>query len=656
MAPKGSKQLRLFGRSIRAAVDKAIKLRAQLRSIPIRDIGDVDAMAALDGESRQTLLIPQLLANSVVGVFLTEALEKQRSARLQTIEALADAATSGTRPAIERLQRDSLSDLAHDVSESRANHPFHWPLEFPEVFQTAYEGFDAIIGNPPFGEGDLISDNFRRAIDASLGSSASNVVGRDKKTSKLNFVSMFIMLSQKIGGKHAHIGLVCPKTILRNERYWKVRSSFCAHSRLKEVVNFPPDAFRSASVETCAIILKNGRPLKESDEYFVSDLSGKPSEKICINASSVVVDPKHMIRVEASSDALELIAKMDAQVAVLSDFYETRDGINPGRKDFRPILLAKKVDNKVIPLCADDTSNRIDRAYTQSEMYDPNVHKRTLNGRDFEAFGSINWNGAFVRYKQKLAYIEEYFVKGTRWSAQLRQLENYDRPEKVISRQTANTLIATLDTDRYFPLNTVHSHFPKSEESPYSCKFLLGVLNSRLLRFYYQKKSEETGKVFPQVHISALRKLPLPINLSDQDSAEISKIVDSLLLDPLDEQALSHLNQKVYALYDLEERERLMVEEEFSGAAGTNSALSPRISQRLLAAELGEVGGADSAAVVIADLLLKKGSWLSKSDIIQMSGVEPNKWNAAIKDLLSRGIVERQGERRGARYRFTKDD
>src|SRR5690606_7341978 len=28
--------------------------------------------------------------------------------------------------------------------------PFHWPLEFPEVFQNANSGFDAIIGNPPF--------------------------------------------------------------------------------------------------------------------------------------------------------------------------------------------------------------------------------------------------------------------------------------------------------------------------------------------------------------------------------------------------------------------------------------------------------------------------------------------------------------------------
>ena len=29
--------------------------------------------------------------------------------------------------------------------------PFHWPLEFPEVFARSNPGFDAVVGNPPFG-------------------------------------------------------------------------------------------------------------------------------------------------------------------------------------------------------------------------------------------------------------------------------------------------------------------------------------------------------------------------------------------------------------------------------------------------------------------------------------------------------------------------
>jgi len=38
--------------------------------------------------------------------------------------------------------------------------PFHWSLEFPEVFYRERSGFDAIVGNPPFMGGTKISESF----------------------------------------------------------------------------------------------------------------------------------------------------------------------------------------------------------------------------------------------------------------------------------------------------------------------------------------------------------------------------------------------------------------------------------------------------------------------------------------------------------------
>lgn len=157
MAPKGSKQLRLFGRSIQAAVDRAIELRTGLRSIPIRDIGDVDAMAALDAESRQALLLPQAVADAFVGIILAEARATERTDRLQALEALADAAANGNESAIDRMRCDALTDLRIDAPDGLPRAPFHWPLEFPEAFTSERGGFDAFIGNPPFIGGKRIS-------------------------------------------------------------------------------------------------------------------------------------------------------------------------------------------------------------------------------------------------------------------------------------------------------------------------------------------------------------------------------------------------------------------------------------------------------------------------------------------------------------------
>ena len=150
MKPDGAAQLRLFGRTIRSAVDKALTLRSQLRSMPIRDIGDVEAMAALDAQSRNELALPTLIADAFVGILLAEDRASDRTTRIEALAALADASASGGTPAAEKLQRDASADLTKDSPDWTARHPFHWPLEFPEVMDRENRGFDAIVGNPPF--------------------------------------------------------------------------------------------------------------------------------------------------------------------------------------------------------------------------------------------------------------------------------------------------------------------------------------------------------------------------------------------------------------------------------------------------------------------------------------------------------------------------
>lgn len=150
MNPTGKAQLRLFGRTIRTAVDKALELRARLRARPIRDIHDVEAMAALDVLSRKELALPSIIADAFVGIVLAEERAGDRSARTEGLAALADAATNGDTTANERLIRTALQDLAKGTQSSLPAKPLHWPLHFPEVFVRNTPGFDAIIGNPPF--------------------------------------------------------------------------------------------------------------------------------------------------------------------------------------------------------------------------------------------------------------------------------------------------------------------------------------------------------------------------------------------------------------------------------------------------------------------------------------------------------------------------
>jgi hypothetical protein len=50
-------------------------------------------------------------------------------------------------------------------AEPHSLHPFHWEIEFPEVFARQNKGFDAIVGNPPFaGKNTLINGNAKNYL------------------------------------------------------------------------------------------------------------------------------------------------------------------------------------------------------------------------------------------------------------------------------------------------------------------------------------------------------------------------------------------------------------------------------------------------------------------------------------------------------------
>lgn len=170
MTPRHSDQPRLFGRSIGKAVEEAMSLRRELRAHPVRDIEDVKAMARLDAESRHKLELPILVADAFVGCVLAEKKGRALEGGLTTIAALADAAAGGKQDARDALIRMTKRDLAKDEPHERPREPFHWPLEFPEVFGRENGGFDAFVGNPPFLGGrrmrSVFGDSFMLAMSA----------------------------------------------------------------------------------------------------------------------------------------------------------------------------------------------------------------------------------------------------------------------------------------------------------------------------------------------------------------------------------------------------------------------------------------------------------------------------------------------------------
>lgn len=153
----GTKQRALFSKPIRDAVDRCVELRTNLRALPVRDIRDVDAMARLDQDARESIERPRLLADCLVGEALrTGSAGRAFEVAKASMELVAERLLRGDADAERQLHATSKANLRNDLSaEMRDRRPFHWPLEFAEVFARGQGGFDALVGNPPYAFGEI---------------------------------------------------------------------------------------------------------------------------------------------------------------------------------------------------------------------------------------------------------------------------------------------------------------------------------------------------------------------------------------------------------------------------------------------------------------------------------------------------------------------
>lgn len=206
MKPGKGSSKKLFAKEIDQAIEAAIAVRAGIRSRPIRDIRDVQAMAVMDGEARAKLELPGLIADALIGEVLT-ADGKNPSTAALSVEA--GNAIAGDTNALAALKRRARTGLRKEVADGKPiRQPFHWPLEYPEVFIEQKGGFDAIVGNPPFLGGQKITGAmgtvFREYLVEQLA---------DGTRGSADLVSYFFLTAFSLLAEHGLFGLLAVNTI-----------------------------------------------------------------------------------------------------------------------------------------------------------------------------------------------------------------------------------------------------------------------------------------------------------------------------------------------------------------------------------------------------------------------------------------------------------
>jgi len=429
--------------------------------------------------------------------------------------------------------------LLPDEAERARVNPFDWKTEFKEVL--AKGGFDAVIGNPPYGA-DFNQDT-RHYLARKFGVSV-NIAD-----SFVLFVNRSLSLLKE-GGLQ---GFIIPSTWLYMPTYTAFRKSLLGNCKFEQVTLFRKPVFENVVVETCVEILQSSQPLDNKFEFL--EVKNEPEN---LMGSSAFVRQKSLFDQEESnflqkdeSNEYKVFSKIAKHGIAFGKVSLIVCGLTPYRKGKgKPPQTQEIVESK-----AYDSSRKLDKTYRQYLM-----------GRDFH------------RYSWRIQ--ESRWISYGDWIAEPRYAAPFDDDVKVVIRQTADSIIAQIDNNQYLSLKNVHNVRITDKNLDYP--YLLGLLNSRLLTWWYRQLIPEKGRVFAEVKVVNLSKLPIrPIDFSDPaEKAQHDKMVSlveqmlaahkalSAAQSPAEQERLQRqiqvtdkaIDSLVYELYGLSEEEIKIVE------------------------------------------------------------------------------------------------
>ncbi len=425
-----------------------------------------------------------------------------------------------------------------DAEERLRINAFDWNAEFPQVFSPSPRagegrgegGFDAVIGNPPYGAsfGDKEAEHFKNNYKVFSGVK--------------DVYTCFIERSLSLLGKGGRHSFIVPSAWLGGPEYKKLRELILPH-QIDSVVLLPFDVFKDAYVDTTVFVIANqpdGPDHKVQTHVYPKreklakiDLNHDHYKRI-LQSEWVSSEDKKFVLDPGTVHLLDRIRKHIP--GTFGDVIQVKRGVL-----FDKALLAKKK--------------------TSSNSY-----------RYFE--GDV--------YRYQLNLVADQWIEFDDKMKERPKEVIWFEGERLLLRRLVNRrqrMMATLATDAFITNKNLYSVLMK--EASLNIRAILGVLNSRLISYLYiNQVTQATKDDFPQVTIKDVLSLPFsPLDADKSRHGKMVSLVDQMLslnkqlpaaktdhektalqrrIDATDKQ----IDQLVYELYGLTEEEIRIVEGE----------------------------------------------------------------------------------------------
>lgn len=433
------------------------------------------------------------------------------------LEALKPLYFNATNPAKKQEYKKKIDSLIDHITNGRAQ--FDFEIYFSEVFHEG-NGFDVVIANPPYGAN---IDALTKILEKLYPNTA-----KSHKDSYKIFIELGLM---KLAVENGVVAYIVPNTLLRQPRYKDARD-FLIKYKMLAVVNLGENVFDDAVVPTCVFLVQKSP--EKANQIMFKDLSShsKFTGEFIDTSSITKLDSIFAIESDKSTHTMTLDVILDFKDAGIN-YQRVNVGMGAkGNSDLGQRLLYEG-----------EQENAEDVMFWKGEDIDEyHIAKRTKRWVRIKTIRKLRENERVVLNK-------EYF----------------ERTPKLVWRQTASMPIVAIDDRGIWFGRSIQAATIKSVYKQYDYKFLAGLLNSKYMRWLYNERVKETGRVFPQVKLEYLKTLPFCKSTSEQQE-KIVKLVEQVLVakkknpqaDTSKEE--SAIDELVYQLYGLTEEEVKIVE------------------------------------------------------------------------------------------------
>lgn len=417
-------------------------------------------------------------------------------------------------------------------------------------------GFDAVIGNPPYGaylspgESRYLRQSFRTA------------------TKDLDTYVLFMERGVQLAGSGARISMIVPTGWYSGAKFSALRRFIASHTDPQNFVNLPYDVFRAWVDTTVFVLLKR------------SDALGWPRSAPQV-VSLRTFQKRHRIRSLAEFD--EQIRKAD-----FSQWFAS------GGDEF--LTYADTAATELI-----QKMNRLGRPLGELSDIQRGVTPFSLTERRCHPTSRPAFCGTVRRYRLERG--PQRFIRFDETLAEFKPDRYFHGPRlllrELISRQFR--LQAVKVTESFVTNKSMQSLLPVPHGP--DLDYLLGILNSRLLSWYFLHRSNVGQRDdFPKIVLKETRALPVRV-VNPNAPAEASRheqivqLVRAMLAlhqrlatarTPQEKTSLerqitatdAHLDRLVYDLYGLTADEIKIVESATASSADIPQPLSRRPQAR----------------------------------------------------------------------------